>query len=180
MTFYISQKVIISAIALGALLIGASYLNAWTLPGANPPNNNVLPPINTGSGLQMKNGPLGVNTLAVYGASDFSGAMTVNSQVSAQSFLYTSDARLKENIDTVEGLELVNQLHGVRFNWAKDGRADIGLLAQEVEQIAPELVHTDETTGYKSVAYGNVVAILIEAIKAQQLEIEALQAQVGE
>jgi hypothetical protein len=53
----------------------------------------------------------------------------------------------------------------------------MGVIAQEVEQIIPEVVYTDEN-GMKSVAYGNMVGLLIEAAKEQQHEIEQLKAQV--
>ena len=57
-------------------------------------------------------------------------------------------------------------------------RASTGVIAQETEKVLPEVVHNDENTGYKSVAYGNIVGVLIEAIKEQQLQIDNLTEQV--
>ena len=68
-------------------------------------------------------------------------------------------------------------LRGVSFNWkdnAQNANTQIGLIAQEVEKVLPELVSTD-SDGYKSIAYGKLTAVLVEAIKAQQLQIERLE-----
>ena len=92
-----------------------------------------------------------------------------------------SDARLKKNIETLpSALQKILSLRGVSY-YRKD-REDlspqIGVIAQEVEKIYPELVHTDEN-GYKSVEYSNLVAPLIEAVKAQQAQIEDLKKKVA-
>jgi hypothetical protein len=67
-------------------------------------------------------------------------------------------------------------LRGVTFNFKKDNAPSIGLIAQEVEMVFPELV-TTEASGFKSVEYGNLVAPLIEATKIQQQEIDELNKQ---
>lgn len=82
-----------------------------------------------------------------------------------------SDARLKENVRTIDdALDKVNKMRGVYFE--KDGNAGTGVIAQEIEQILPEVVLDGE---YKSVAYGNMVGILIEAIKELKAKIEKLE-----
>jgi hypothetical protein len=91
-----------------------------------------------------------------------------------------SDVRLKENIVTVENaLEKVTGLRGVTYNRKdnNDGKLHLGVIAQEVEQILPEVVKEDEK-GMKHVAYGNMTAVLIEAIKEQQKQIEDLKKQI--
>jgi uncharacterized protein YaiE (UPF0345 family) len=96
-------------------------------------------------------------------------------------FYQTSDARLKQNIVPLNGsimLDKFNQLQGVAFDWTSTGQRSIGLLSQEVQKVFPELVAEDEETGYKAVAYTNLIAPLIEAIKAQQREIDALSAEI--
>ena len=65
----------------------------------------------------------------------------------------------------LSGLETILALNGVRYNWKKDGSPDVGLIAQDVEKVLPELVMTDSQTGLKAVKYGNIVAPLIEASK---------------
>jgi len=83
----------------------------------------------------------------------------------ATDFDSTSDERLKKNIKPIEGaLDKVTKLVGVEFDWINTDKKSIGVIAQQVEEVVPELVHTN-SKGYKSVSYGNLVALLIEAIK---------------
>ncbi len=87
-----------------------------------------------------------------------------------------SDVRLKSNIQTIEsGLDKVCAMRGVTFE--KDGVAGLGVIAQEVEAVIPEVVMT-HNDGIKSVAYGNIVGVLIEAIKELKLEVESLKAKL--
>ena len=88
-----------------------------------------------------------------------------------------SDERLKSNIQTLDGKKAL-QMRGVSFE--KDGKHSSGVIAQEIEKIAPELVHTnDDEIKTKSVAYGNLVGYLIEAIKEQQKEIEYMKSEIN-
>ena len=85
-----------------------------------------------------------------------------------------SDKSLKDNIETIpNALEKVTQLRGVSYTRKDTGKAGIGVIAQEIEKIIPEVVSDND--GTKSVAYGNVVGLLIEAIKELQNEIEELK-----
>jgi hypothetical protein len=91
----------------------------------------------------------------------------------------SSDARLKENVRPIIGaLTLVQQLEGVLFNRIGQTAEEIGVIAQQVEKIVPQLVHTDDK-GMKSVAYANAVALLIEAVKDQQIQIEELKGRLA-
>ena len=84
-----------------------------------------------------------------------------------------SDTRLKENINTIDSaLDKVVKMRGVTFDRIKDGKSGAGVLADELESIAPELVHDGE---YKSVSYGNLTSYLIEAIKELKQEVEVLR-----
>src|SRR5205085_126939 len=94
-----------------------------------------------------------------------------------------SDARYKTNIATFDNaLDTILNLRGVTFDWKRDDYPgmnfsdgkQIGFLAQEVEKVLPELVTTDRK-GYKSVAYANVVPVLVEAVKTQQKQINDLR-----
>ena len=90
------------------------------------------------------------------GGGSVTGSLTASSNVTAY-----SDIRLKKDIKTIDNaLDKVSQMRGVTFT--KDDKLSSGIIAQELEKIAPELVHDGE---YKSIAYGNVVGYLIEAIK---------------
>lgn len=91
-----------------------------------------------------------------------------------------SDQRLKQNIQPLENsLAKVDQLRGVSFEW-KDAKQDtgtqIGVIAQEVETVLPEIVSTD-SDGYKSVAYGKLTAVLVEAVKELKAENAELRTQ---
>jgi hypothetical protein len=100
----------------------------------------------------------------------------------------TSDARYKDNVSTIENaLEKVQKIRGVEFDWnatSRKGEHDIGFIAQEIEQVIPEVVSEQEMLvgefegkdeKAKTVAYGQVTALLVEAIKEQQKEIEQLK-----
>lgn len=90
----------------------------------------------------------------------------------------SSDKKLKENIKTIDNaLEKVISLRGVEYDRIDTGEHQIGVIAQEVEEVIPQVVYGDET---KSVAYGNIVALLIEAIKEQNLRIEELEKRLGD
>jgi hypothetical protein len=94
---------------------------------------------------------------------------------SATQFTSLSDASKKTNIRPIENsIELTKQLQGVRYDWIDNNKPSIGVIAQEVEKVLPELVETS-TDGTKSVSYGNIVGVLIEAIKEQQVRIEDLE-----
>ena len=97
----------------------------------------------------------------------------------AANFNTTSDATLKTNVETLTGsLDAVKSLRGVSFDWLENGNSEVGFIAQEVEEVVPEVVSTNDQ-GIKSVKYGNMVALLIEAMKEQQAQIDELKAKLG-
>lgn len=104
------------------------------------------------------------------GQVNFTGYITVS-----------SDKRLKSDIVKIEdALTKVEAING--YTYVKEGRTDreMGVIAQEVLEVAPELVSENEEDGMLSVSYQNMVALLIEAIKEQSIKIEALEEQVKE
>jgi hypothetical protein len=99
----------------------------------------------------------------------------------AGNFNTTSDIKLKENVVTLENsLDKIKAMRGVSFDWKDSGKSTIGLIAQEVEQVLPELVEHNQEDDVKTVSYANIVAVLIEAIKEQQVQIDALKEKLGE
>jgi hypothetical protein len=101
------------------------------------------------------------------------GNLTVTGTITSN-----SDARLKTNVTTITGaLDKVLALRGVMFDRIETGTREMGQIAQEAEAIVPELVFTDEN-GIKSIAYANTVALLIEAIKEQQQQINELKGRI--
>jgi hypothetical protein len=105
----------------------------------------------------------------------------------------TSDIRYKKNIEPIDNaLEKVQSLNGVTFDWDNDAFPETehtkkpefteratGVIAQDVEKVLPEAVR-ENSDGFKNVAYGNMVGLLIEAIKEQQTQIDELKAEVAE
>ena len=98
------------------------------------------------------------------------GAATFNNNVTA-----FSDERLKDNIETLEnGLSKVEQLRGVTYT--RNEKKNIGVIAQEVEKILPEVVLTaDDEMGTKSVDYSRLTAVLIEAVKDLSDRVKELE-----
>ena len=92
---------------------------------------------------------------------------------------HSSDYRLKDNVKQIENaMDKVSQIRGVEFEWndkqvVHEGQ-DIGVIAQEVEKVAPEIVATRDN-GYKAVNYQKLTALLIEAVKELQEEIKELK-----
>lgn len=98
-----------------------------------------------------------------------------------------SDPRLKENVELIgDALSIVRALDGVRFTWGRNshligrpGMADIGILADQVEAVLPELVGLsvadDHGEQWRTVAYQKLVAVLIEAVKALDKRISAME-----
>jgi hypothetical protein len=94
------------------------------------------------------------------------GTLTASADVIAY-----SDARLKENVKTLDGSKVL-QMRGVSFDRKDNGASSSGVIAQEMQKVAPELVSDDD--GTLGVAYGNITGYLIEAIKNQQKQINKL------
>lgn len=114
-------------------------------------------------------------------------ALTVNGSIWANGTTYASDARFKNNITAIDApLEKLLQINGVEYEMKTEEFAEnrfatgrqMGLLAQNVEQVVPEAVN--EKDGYKGVDYARLVPLLIESVKEQHKKIEAQQKQIDE
>lgn len=102
----------------------------------------------------------------------------VGGDILATTYFMISDETLKENIVPIgDALSKILNLTGYRFRWKSTERADIGVLAQEVEAQFPELVN--DVDGFKSVAYANLVAAVIEAMKELDQRATSIEAQYG-
>ncbi len=111
------------------------------------------------------------------GTTTVSQKLTVAGRIKSTGINETSDIRLKKNIESIDGNEALHkilEMRGVTYDWRSDeypekglvGGMQYGLIAQELEQIIPELVDTDEE-GWKSIDYSHIVPVLIEALQAQ-------------
>ena len=129
-------------------------------------NTNTVTTNIAGNGISVSSGT-GNSTIAMTGS--FNGTFTASADIVAY-----SDEKLKDNIQTLDGSKVFD-MRGASFNRNdQDGKQSSGVIAQELEKIAPELVHENED-GTKGVAYGNTVGYLIEAIKLLKAEIEELK-----
>jgi 3-dehydroquinate synthase class II len=97
------------------------------------------------------------------------GNLSANGTITA-----SSDIKLKKNIETItNALEKVNQLNGVEYDRIDIKDHQIGLIAQEVEKVIPDVVYDND--GTKSVAYQNLVALLIQAIKELNNKVDKIE-----
>jgi hypothetical protein len=153
-------------------LIGtpASYIVEWggiVTKGASGLNG-----VNSLTGSNSLNGKTFLNGLVNINGKD------LEAELAQGKALPSSDEQLKENISTIQNpIDKVNALRGVDFNWKENGKKQIGVIAQEVEKILPELVEM-RPDGYKGVHYDNIVGLLIEAIKEQQKQIDELKEKI--
>ncbi len=103
------------------------------------------------------------------GAISVAGSITATGDVTAY-----SDARLKTDVANITGaLDLVRRMRGVRYQRLDTGAAGIGVIAQELREVTPELIAKNDD-GLLSVAYGNLVGVLIEAVKELAARVESL------
>ena len=108
-----------------------------------------------------------------------SGVSITGSLTASGDVIAYSDARTKEKIVTVDDpIGKVVSMRGVFYNKIGEQERRVGVIAQEVEKILPEVV-TEDQDGIKGVAYGNIVGVLIEAIKEQQKQIDELKAMIN-
>jgi len=128
-------------------------------------------------------------TVGITTSSATAGEIRATNEITAY---YTSDARLKENVQVIEDpITMIDQIRGVYFDWTdeyiksrggEDGyfvrKHDIGVIAQEIEAILPEIVATRDT-GFKAVKYEKIIPLLIEAIKTQQRQIDQIQSMLN-
>jgi len=125
------------------------------------------------------------------GAMTFSAGISVTGNITATGDItafYSSDSRLKENVRNIENpIEKVKALNGYNFDWTDAHlesvggvddynirKADVGVIAQELQNVLPELV-AERENGLLAVKYDRIVALLIEVVKEQQKQIDELK-----
>ena len=145
-------------IAANGMLLSSAGSNTAPLIALNGLNNGIYAPTTTSVAVTT-----GGSLAATFSST---GDITAIGNITAY-----SDERLKTNIRTIDdALSKVLQMRGVYYD--KDGITSSGVVAQEIEKILPEVVLDGD---YKSVAYGNIVGILIEAIKELKQELDAIK-----
>ena len=174
-----------NSVALGTDTTGnyvASLVEGTGVTITNNSGENTTPTIAIGQAVattsNVRFGSIGVGM----DASGTSGRIDAANDVVAFS---TSDIRLKENIKPIENaLDKISKISGNTYDWKvelKDVHGyegnDVGVIAQEVEAVLPQLVQ-DRDNGYKAVKYDKLVALLIEGIKEQQTQIHSLTLEI--
>jgi hypothetical protein len=176
---------------------GTSNFAGLTLTSSfNTSNSDVYASVrvirNAGSanldGMYIGYGNSSSGTTRIYGGGSTGNNVTIDASgnlVASGNVTAYSDRKLKTNIQTIKNaLKTISKLRGVTFDWIESGQKSVGMIAQEVEEIIPELITESEVKGpedkeptdvIKSLDYSKMVAILIEAIKEQQERIEALE-----
>ena len=130
-----------------------------------------------GTSANPQHNSIGVGTAA----STTAGEIRATNDITA---FYSSDKRLKSNITNIESpLDKLNKINGVTFDWIETPGvhshtgSDIGVIAQEIEEVLPDIVTTRDN-GYKAVKYDKLVALLIESNKELNKKVEELQIKV--
>lgn len=182
-------------------------VNFTGLPNLTCTTVNNLPRVGAGSSLVCSNLNDAGQTVGVFTSGNFTfvtssstgllGAGTpasgsvrleVNGVARAQSVFVTSDGKYKTNIQAIRNpLEIITRLEGKTYFWTEEAQKNlsadngrhVGFIAQDLQKVLPELVMTDNHDNM-AVNYQEVIPILVEAIKAQQKQIEAMQAQLDE
>jgi hypothetical protein len=159
--------------------VAANSAGAYANSSFSKANNALTAAANTTTNVQF--GSFGVGTAA----SGTTGEIRATNNITAY---YSSDKRYKKNVINIQNpLEKLQQINGVEFDWTEEYMSqhggedgyfirehDIGVIAQEIEAILPEIVATRED-GYKAVKYDRIVALLIEAIKELKSQIDELK-----
>ena len=155
------------------------------VPGRNNGAPEVLNIYGSGSG-----GGYGINIKCIGSGGGtmlrFNTAGNIVGQIytssNATTYATSSDRRLKDITGTARGLEVINALNPVAYNWKVDGSADEGLIAQEVESIVPNATHVskadDDSNGMYSMDYSKLVVHLIAGMKEQQTIIDDLKSRI--
>jgi hypothetical protein len=157
----------------------ASKLNGIAAGATNVTNNNQI---------TNGNGYYSSGSTPSFGATS-TGALTVTGGITATGEItaYYSDINLKKDIEAIaDPIAKVMSLRGITFRPNATALAlgitdkeEVGVIAQEVEAVLPQLVSASAFEGYKTVKYEKLTALLLEAIKAQQLQLDALTAQIA-
>ena len=141
-----------------------------------------LPVANGGTGVT---GSTGTGSVVLSASPTFTGTIiaaeiTASGNVTSPFFYSQSDINLKKDlVHVTNALDIVNQLDGYWFKWKSNDADSLGMIAQHVESVLPMLIGTSPD-GSKTIQYNGIIAILLEAIKAQQIQIDEIKAKLDE
>jgi hypothetical protein len=124
--------------------------------------------------------------LEVNGDAHVKSNLTVDNDLTVSGTIFgtvmdPSTRRLKKNIRPLHNaIETIKKLNGVSYKWKESGRSDIGVIAEEVDKVLPEVVGHNEKGQAVGVHYNRLTSVLIEAVKAQQSQLDRQQKQIAE
>ena len=204
LTFIAGENIVLGAVP-DADAVTISAKTAVTVPldqiSGLPVDNEIA--IWTGSTILEGDGKLLWNgsTMMVSGNIELSGNLGVNVTgsgithgitlpntadssgiVKANAYVTYSSLKFKENVSEIQDpINTIMSMRGVTFDWKQNGKKDYGFIAEEVDQVMPEIVFKDDSpTGVSSMDYQKIVPVLLEAIKTQQSKIESLENKLSE
>lgn len=163
------------------------YGSIWRNTATNPDTWNILINnswvnmlvSNSEHGLMRNTQNVLLNTATSVPTSNALVKYDSSADLNAQSFNSISSRRFKTNITRIQqATNIIKQLEGVNFNWKKDGKADIGLIAEDVLEVIPEVVKVENLI-VEGIAYDHLVAVLIEGFKEQQETIDKILNHLG-
>jgi len=164
----------------GSILWDAT--NDYWIAGTSGSESKILTVGDTDNTVQFSKVGIGTGSDATYELK-VSGDIGATGDIVAY---ISSDERLKDNIQLIENpIQKVEQLRGVTWEWndeASDAAKDspnVGVIAQDVERVLPELVH-DRENGYKGVDYSKLTGLLIEAMKEQQRQLDEMRERLSQ
>ena len=137
-------------------------------------SDNSLSYSNTGGERLRVNsgGNIGIGSTQPTAKLDVVGDTFITGVVTATDFNSTSDARLKTNVQVIdEPLDKIVRIDGVSFNWIKNNKPSMGVIADNIQEVLPELVSGSDP---KTVNYNGLIGLLIEVVKEQQTQIDSL------
>ena len=136
------------------------------------------------NGLLAPGPQLGINAIGTLSTLVVNGQIYATGDITA---FFSSDARFKDNVQKIEGaLDKIKAINGVTYDWNDLAKSElqyvedtrqIGVIAQEIQAVQPELVKTRDT-GYLAVDYEKLTAVLIEAVKELSAKVESLEAKL--
>lgn len=119
------------------------------------------------------------NGLQVSGSSAVTGSTTVVGAFTATSLIETSAIRYKENIQNLELFDNIYKLRPVSFDWKSNNNPDIGFIAEEVNELFPLLVESNEDGVIEGVKYSKMVTVIVKTLQSQQQQIEELKQEIN-
>lgn len=171
---YYDNSLKLQTISAGATVTGNMYATTFYGDGSNLTGvvgsaSTLQGVLNTGNSSTIGMNVTGLSTITDLRSTN----LTVSGIATAQDFNSLSDVNYKTNVETIDGaLDKVNNLRGVSFDWKESGQSSYGVIAQELEEILPELV---QGTDPRTVNYNGLIGVLIEAVKELKAEVDKLK-----